>query len=170
MAMAPCRPLHPVEQRPAHRRRTIRRWQRPVAAAAVLVTVLGASQGCVSVKPPRPCPLPCDEGRLGRASEVWVYTLDHRVVAVRDVVTYEDAGGSWIAGEAIDAEGEAAGPVRLRRDTVCALRTRRTEPRRVAANVALAPVVLLGMLVLDYWHIDDTEERPADEPWPEECT
>ena len=120
--------------------------RRSLGMLAVLAAA-GLSTACVSTRPWRPCGPPCGGPQLARARGVLVDTRDGTRLLLQGATPGEDEHGPFLAGKGRVGDRELGG-VKVYDDAVCAVHTRRVEPRRVAANVVLVPLAVAGVWLL----------------------
>jgi hypothetical protein len=85
---------------------------------------------------------------LARASQVALRTVAGDTLFLRHAHWEDRDSRMSLLGDGRSAGGQHLGRVRVARPEICALLTRRVEPGRVAANVALVPLAVAGEILL----------------------
>jgi hypothetical protein len=146
---------------------------------SLLLLIACGTTACVSARPWRACPPPCQGPQLVKASQLALKKADGDTLFLRHA-HWEDRDHPSLLGDGRSAGGQHLGQVRVARREICALLTRRVEPGRVAANVALVPLAIVGQLLVAI--VDDalstsptqndfgwSSEAPEAIPFPGRC-
>lgn len=141
---------------------------------------LGAAlvlQGCVSARPWRDCLRPCDGAQLAKAEQVQIFLRDGSEVRLTRVRAGADESGEFLVGTVGKRSRGEPQEVRIESGEICAVRTRRIEAGRVAANVVLVPLAVVANVAGVVIDAKDGEQEfepvwwgPTAEPPPDACT
>jgi hypothetical protein len=146
----------------------------------LILLIACGTTACVSARPWRACPPPCQGPQLAKASQVALKKADGDTLFLRHAHWEDRDNPMSLLGEGRSAGGQHLGQVRLARREICALLTRRVEPGRVAANVALVPLAIAGEIVLTLVddaistepsenHFEWGSSEPERIPFPSAC-
>ncbi len=155
---------------------SIARPRRRLLPAMLMLLAAGTSQGCFTMRPWRACPQPCAGAQLQRAQQVRVYTYAPAMFVLTHTIAGKDQHGAFLFGEGRTGTGTSLGRVRIYIDEICAIRTRRLEGTRVAANAVVVPIVVAGVVLAAYYGGDVgnfgelwPEPQTPTEAWPDQC-